>query len=389
MSFAAGLTPFGLFDSDTQFISDADKVSNWIKKKLGGSQLCVELSDADIYTSFEEAVIEYGAYINQYQFKSVAASVLGSSTGSLSGSENKYPQHTLEFMKRQAEPYGEEVGVGGAYTLHSASFTTIAGVQDYDIQSIFSGSLTGSDGRVQRAQIKEIFHFSPSTAYRFFGTTSAVNYLNNQFSFESFTPETIFYLLPIWEDIMRGMQFETSNRVRRSHHSYSVSNNVIKLYPPPTSATRVHFTYWLPKGPYTPDYDDHQIGGVANISNVPFGNIEYSTMNSISKQWTWKMSYALAKEILGEVRSKMSAIPIPDGDLTLNGSELISDARAEQDRLRSELREYLEDMTYYNVAAREAEMAENVNRVVEKIPLGIYVGALLTFFLPASSLLLF
>ena len=38
----------------------------------------------------------------------------------------------------------------------------------------------------------------------------------------AFTPETIFYLLPIWEDILRGMQFETSNRVRRSNYSYEI-----------------------------------------------------------------------------------------------------------------------------------------------------------------------
>jgi len=380
MAFTVGATPFGIFDSDVCFQDDADKVENWVRKKLGGSKICVELSASDVYSSFEEAAIEYGAYINQYQYKSVAASVLGSPTGSLTGSvagggqENRYSQNLLEFQRRQAEPYGELAGVGGSFTLHSGSFTTTVGQQDYDIQVIISGSLTGSDGRIRKAQIKEVFHFSPLTQYRFFGTTSAVNFLNNQFSFESFTPETIFYLLPVWEDILRGMQFETSNRVRRSQFSYDINNNVIKMYPTPTNATRIHFTYWLPKDPYVPDYDDAQLDGVSNVSNVPFSNIEYCNLNSISRSWIWKMTHALSKEVLGEIRSKISTIPIPNGDLTLNGPELISDARTEQERLRSEIREFLEDTTYQNIAAREAEVAENLNRQLAQVPLGIYVG---------------
>ncbi|MCK4518136.1 hypothetical protein KAT92_05130 [Candidatus Babeliales bacterium] len=384
-AFVTGSTPFGIFDADVCFQDDASKIEDWVRRKLGGSQLCVELSSSDIFSSFEEAAIEYSAYINQYQFKSVAADILGSSTGSLSasqaggGQENRYPQSLLEFQKRQAEPYGEIAGVGGAYTLHSASFTTTAGIADYDIQDVISDQLTGSDGRVRRAQIKEIFHFSPLTQYRFFGTTSAVNYLNNQFSFESFTPETVFYMLPVWEDILRGMQFETSNRVRRSQYSYDNNNNVIKLYPPPSTDTRVHFTYWLPKGPYTPDYDDAQIDGVANVSNAPFSNILYCNLNSIARQWIWKMSFALSKEILGEMRSKMSTIPIPGGDLSLNGPELISDARVEADRLRNELREYLEETTYQAIAQKEADKADAIKKTIAEVPLGIYVGGLIPF----------
>ena len=52
---------------------------------------------------------------------------------------------------------------------------------------------------------------------RFFDSTSAINYLNNEFSFESFTPETVFYVLPVFEDVLRGGQLDLSQRVRRSN----------------------------------------------------------------------------------------------------------------------------------------------------------------------------
>ena len=32
-------------------------------------------------------------------------------------------------------------------------------------------------------KIDEVFHYNPQAAYRFFDTTSAINYLNNEFSF--------------------------------------------------------------------------------------------------------------------------------------------------------------------------------------------------------------
>ena len=70
-----------------------------------------------------------------------------------------------------------------------------------------------------------------------FGTivpTSAVNYLNNQFAFESFTPETVFYVLPVYEDLLRAGQLDISNRVRRSNYSYLLQGTNLRIYPRPT-----------------------------------------------------------------------------------------------------------------------------------------------------------
>jgi hypothetical protein len=110
------------------------------------------------------------------------------------------------------------------------------------------------------------------------------------------------------------------------------------------------------------------------MSNIPFGNIEYSKLNSISRHWIRRMAFAFAKEVEGQIRSKMQSIPIPNGDLNLNGAELITDARAEQDRLRDELRGILEELTYEKLAQRQADTAESLNRVIKEIPLPIYIG---------------
>lgn len=386
MAFTSGSTAFGIFDSDPAFQTDADRLVKYVSVKLGGGMplglsaedevhVQVELSSSDVYTCFEEACVEYGAIINASQAKSSLAAFLGSNTGTLDGGQQRYARSSLEWARRQSQAYGEEAYVGGDRTLYSGSITVQAGVQDYDLQALVGP--TGSDGLPARMLIRQLFHFSPFASFRFFGTTSAINYLNGQFNFQSFTPESVFYMLPVWEDVLRGMQFETSNRVRRSHYSYELhgANNLLRLYPAPAQDNTLYFTYNLIDGSTFPlDPTDHMSFGVTNVSNVPFGNIQYSHINSIGKQWIWKMTLALAKEVLGLIRRKMVTVPIPGGDLSLDGADMVQDARAEMDALRNELRDMLDQMSYDRLAQKEAEQAESLLRVLSGIPLKIYTG---------------
>lgn len=375
MPFTTGSTPFGFFDADPDFQVEADKVVDYVFLKLGDPVMQVELSSSQIYAALEEACLEYSAIVNQYQAKSTLATFLGSPTGSLAGAEQTYPNSLIELQKRLAEPYGEEAGVNGPHQLFSGSIPLEAGRQKYNLNELLSGSVTGSDGKPLRVFIKEIFHYSPLQAYRFFGTTSAINYLNNQFSFESFTPETIFYLLPIWEDVLRGMQFKMSNNVRRSNYSYEIRNNELTLFPMADgSVPFLHFTYRLAPDPLHPDTPDPTISGVANLANIPFGNITYSKLNSIGRQWIRRFALASSKEMLGHIRGKFQTIPIPNGDVTMDGAELISDARSEQDQLRQELRDLLDETTYDKLIAKQAEQAQNIMDAIKQVPLKIYVG---------------
>ncbi|OFX01942.1 MAG: hypothetical protein A3E78_08435 [Alphaproteobacteria bacterium RIFCSPHIGHO2_12_FULL_63_12] len=373
MAFVSGSsTPFGLFDSDATFRVDADKVLTWVNSKLGDPVMCVELTASQVYASFEEACVEYGSIVNSYQAKSTLHWIMGSPTGTLSGQQNRLPQNTLEFMRRAAMPYGDLVGAGGIYTLYSGSITTVVDKQDYDLQDLINP--TGSDGLARRMYVQQVYHSDPLVNYRFFGSTSTINYLSNQLQFESYTPETVFYLLPVWEDILRGMQFKESNRVRRSHYSYAIHNNVLKLFPPPTDEVKVWFTYHVERDPFVPDATDRTLDGVANLSNVPFGHIAYSRLNSISRTWIWRMTLAYSKETLGLIRGKLQSIPVDDREVTLNGAELVNDGRGEQEQLRQELRQMLEETTYDKLSQREAERAEALNRQLSFVPLKIYVG---------------
>jgi len=367
-------TPFGIYDADVSFKDDADGIVKMVHSKLGGNVLQVELTNKDVYACFEEAMLNYSSLVNSYHAKSVLADVLGAQTGSLSGSENKFARMSLSLAKRRADAFSSEALVGGTRALLSSSVDLSVGQQNYDLNYIMSAS--GLVTNNQRVEVREVYHTSPSAAYRFFDTTSAVNYLHNQFNFESFTPETIFYLLPIWEDVLRAQQLEMSHKIRRSNYSYSIVNNVLKVYPVPTLAAKMHFTYYLQGSgddPFSSD-NDPLVDGISNLSNIPFGNIQYSKINSSGQNWVRRFTLALSKEVLGLIRGKTSSIPIPNGELTLNSAELLMAARDEQDQLKNELRTLLDETTYDALSDQEARQAQNLMEILARAPMGIFVG---------------
>jgi hypothetical protein len=371
----ASPTPFGIYDSDPPFQVEADGMVKLVNGKLGGNVLQVEITNRDVYACFEQAVLEYSGMINSYHAKSIMADILGAETGSLETKEQKFARMSLALAKRRADAYSSEALVGGTKPLLSASINLVTGQQNYDLKTLLSAS--GEIAAGERFEIREMFHFSPTAAFRFFDTTSAINFLHNQFQFESFTPETIFYLLPIWEDVLRAMQLEQSHKIRRSNYSFNIVNNVLRLYPIPTRDIRLHFTYYKVGGSEDDPFDsssDPLVDGISNLNNVPFGNIDYSKINSIGRQWIRRFALALAKEVLGLVRGKVQTIPIPNGDLALNGPDLVAGAREEMLNLKEELKALLDTMTYSALAQQEADQADNLMRQLAKVPLGIFVG---------------
>ena len=377
-AFTSNPTPFGFFDEDVDFQKEADSMISFVKRKLGDDILSVELTKKQMWACFEESFLEYGRIINEADAKSQLSNLLGISTGSTDAT-GLFPRQNLEYLLRMAEPYAMEAGIGGSYNDVSGSIQLKYKIQDYDIYESLkdgSGTLIVSSSKNDprsKMRIREVFHFSPSAAYRFFDTTSAINYLNNEFSFESFTPETVFYVLPVFEDVLRAGQMDISNRVRKSNYSYRVIGSKIRIYPMPTESTGSLPKLWIRVSfnpdPLNPDIEDGTIYGASNLSNVPYGRMQYSKTNSVGRQWIRQYTLATCTDLLGQVRSKFQAIPIPSGDLQLNGSDLVSQGREDQGRLRDQLVELLDSLTYSKLLESQATDAENITRSLKAIPM--------------------
>lgn len=372
-------TSFGFFDNETAFQIEADAMVTFVKRHLGDSVLSVELTKKQIWDAFEFSTLEFSRLINQYEAKSNLSSLLGSATGSLSGSTGKYLRQNLEFLTRQAEPYAWEAGIGGSYTSISGSITLEPLRQDYDLYEDLRNedgarlSELMPSGTRGKLKIREVFHVSPHAAYRYYGSTSGISFLQNNFSFESFTPETIFYVLPVFEDILRAGQMDISQRVRRSNYSYKITGKSIRIHPIPTEVDRVARKLFirvdLPPDPTSPEYEDDSVNGVSNISNAPYGNLEYTNINSIGRQWIRKHTLAVCKEMLGYVRGKFKEVPIPSGQTTLNGDELMTHGREDRDNLVTQMIELMETLTHKALAVEDVEKGEALLRQLRLIPM--------------------
>ena len=77
-SFTTGSTPFGFFDTDSTFVSHADKVAEWCATRLGYPLNDIELQSSHFYACFEEATLEYSNQVTQFAIRDNMLQLQGS-----------------------------------------------------------------------------------------------------------------------------------------------------------------------------------------------------------------------------------------------------------------------------------------------------------------------
>ena len=86
------------------------------------------------------------------------------------------------------------------------------------------------------------------------------------------------------------------------------------------------------------------------------------------------MTLALAKELLGIIRSKYASMPLPNGEVSLDGEALKAEGREEKMNALEELKEFLESVSLSEKSQQEQIQAEAQQSVLNKAPLKIYIG---------------
>lgn len=383
-AIVTGSTPFGFYDTDTQFIVDAPNAARWAATRLGYPITDIEMVDTNFYACFEEACFEYSAQVNQFNIRNNIG-VLQGSNSNVNLTQTNVGGSGLPQMIRLAQGYGTEFGAGGLVDWKKGWVDVKSGQQAYDLQALW-GNVSESFDRIE---IRRIFHEMPPAAARIYDPFSmtGMSYSNvlNEMGFAGYSPATQFLMTPIFEDLLRMQAIEFNDLVRKSGYSFELVNNKVKIFPIPTYNYKMYFEYLLVKdrdsqGIYNSGSFYNSSGSfvsssmIGDYSNVPYNNIPYSGINSVGKQWIRKYFLALCKEVLGSIRQKYQTIPIPGAEVTLDGGELRQEAAAEKEQLVTQLRENLEATgRKAQMELREAE-AQQLNATLAKVPLGIYIG---------------
>jgi hypothetical protein len=368
-SFQPGDTPFGFYDYDYQFQSDADRVAKFCAQRLGYPIMDVELQDLNFYTAFEMAVTTYGNELYAFQVRDNLLNVIGAPTSSNLNHATTTP--SMAGVIRLTQQYAAEAGAGGNVTWYSGSFVTTASLQDYDFnQWAIENNVTGG------IEIKRVF-WQPIPAVNqvynlnIFSGLGGVPAVGTYGLFGS----TGFLMYPTSLLIQTAQAVEMQNQVALADYSFELINNKLRIFPiPPEDGHRIWFQYIsleerfasaITQTPYS----------VTNPSNVGFTNPVYSQINSIGRQWIFEYALALCKEMLGYVRGKyQNTIPIPEREISLNSADLIAAATAEKTALVERLRGYFDETSRQALLQRKQAESDAAMSELSKSPMQIYIG---------------
>ena len=378
--FVEGQTPYGTYDSDSTFQTDIQSVTKWCAKRLGFPVLQLEIPSGSIYACFEESVNEYSQHINNYNIKNWMWEQYGEKSrisGSLStGSANPITP-SLGASIGLSDKYGQAVNMSENYDLKKGFITLSGSQQDYDLQDVWADD--NESGK--RIEVQRVFNHMPASVSRFYDPYAGTfdqRQLLDAFGFGNVSPAISFVLKPISYDLARANAIETSDLVRKSAYSFEIHNNNLRIFPRPQdgdAGEKIWFEYYVKDDIRNTNNPNAGIqGGVSDPSNVPYKFVTYNSINQPGRQWIRKYTYALAKELLGIIRSKYSSMPIPDGEVTLDGEALKTEGREEKQQLLEELKEFLESVSLTEKLKAEAEESNAQREVLAKAPLNIYIG---------------
>jgi hypothetical protein len=376
-SFMPGNTPFGFYDYDYQFQVDADKVTTFVARRLGYPIMEVELQDLNFYAAFEEAITTYGNELYAYQVRDNMLSLEGAPTSS--NLNNALITPNMSTIVRLSQQYASEAGAGGNVSYYSGALALTPGVQEYDLAEwAVSQSISGS------IEIKSVFYQS----------IPAVNQMYAPYGLGAFgglggVPAAGIYggiygggygggylMMPAAFDTAVVQGIELSNTIRLSAYTFNIINNKISIFPIPSDQDTRQGFLWFEyiKNEERITNGLVQNGTVTNPSNAPYGNPTYNQINSIGRQWIFEYTLSLCKEMLGYVRGKYSTVPIPDQNMTLNQSDLLSAATAEKQALIERIRAYFDETSKRSLLERRAQESDFRKQEINNVPMTIYIG---------------
>ena len=368
----SGSTPFGTYDLDSNYQTDGPKVADWCAKRIGYPIVDIELQDANFFACFEEAVTEYSSQVNRFNIKENLLSLRGNSTSS--NFTHKHFNPNLSDVVGISKAYGTEAGVGGDINLYSGSISIVTSSQVYDLTDSSVTSYESGTPGTDTIEVRRVFYEASPAMTRFFdphiGSGLGSQQMLTQFGWGNYSPAINYLLMPMYDDLLRVQAIEFNDQIRKSAYSFHIQNNKLRIFPKPDDNYTLFFQYIK-----TSDRSTITTGTtVSDFSNAGYDNMGYTAINDPGKQWIKKYTLALVKELLGSIRGKYASMPIPNGEVSLDGDTLRSEGAAERDALISELREDLEAASKRQLMERQNDIANFQQETMNKMPYGIYIG---------------
>jgi hypothetical protein len=388
----AGNTPYGRYDSDPDFITDAKHFAIWAARRLGWPTVSIEIDEYDFYAALEEATDEFSRLVNNQNIEDNLGSLLGNPRD-VNYTGRYINSSPVAQMVLLATNYGSQVGAGGDVKWRKDFIQTAPGKQVYDVKKLFKEN-NDTDREII---IKRVFHYEiPASVFYFYpfsGTSTfgvgdfGSGFFSSGLASGSFAvePAYSYSLYPLYDTLLSIQEYELHDMIRRSEYSFEVVGGRVKLFPVPRHRFNLWFEYVyrdealsvdaigapsvLREGSL-PEGEEELV--VSDYSNAPYDYISYTFINSSGKRWIYRYALAIAKHKLGMVRTKFSEVPSPLDNFRLNGDQLKTEAQQEIESLRQTLVEQLDQLSHSEIMRKRTEEAQQLQQFLQHVPMKIY-----------------
>lgn len=355
------------------------------RNALGAPIMEVELTDDQLCSLLEMSIEDYAERVQNWIIEQNWANVSGKN---LSNIDLAYALsvRTLDMSRDYSYWFSREVGLQqrGPWELKKDYFKIESGKQDYLIPA----------GR----EINRVMYCNTSTSqaalYANYGGLDTLGFAGGygMAGGGSYGPMGGFYIAQSMDIAYMAQDLAFKNRLLRGDLTYNVTagpegTRIIHLFSTPGSklsfgdalndaslfnivGTEVWYTYYDVTADNIDDCLKQNKDTILTPDQIPLESMDYDLLNYPTQTIVRKLFIAKAKQTLGLVRGKFSGdIKIQDAEAKMDYQMLLNQGEKEYEDTIKQLDERLERMSPYNIMKNQAELADNMAKVLSGKPL--------------------
>jgi hypothetical protein len=353
---------------------EKDKLYTQVFHLLGMPVRGIELTEEQMDTFIELSLSEYEQYVSDWLIESQWSALAGLDVDTQSLTR-AFTTRSLDYETQYSHSYSKIVGLqaGGNSELKKDYIELVKGEQMYTIPA----------GR----EINELLWFSRSELTDsiidpFLGGFGGLGGIAGSGGFAQMANGGSYFMMPAFDLLLRMQDRSIKNRIIGGELTYRITagpdgTKIVHLLNTPGG--RFDFTniqrnyrvwYWYYD---TMDRDtclDKNKDVIKLPSDVETEQLTWDALNKPAQNWVRKYLIAFAKEGLARIWGKFSGdLQVPDSQVKLDYSSLLTEAKDEKSKLIEELMQRLERLRPEKILERKGNEAENLNKSLKYRPM--------------------
>ena len=353
---------------------EKEKLYTQVFHLLGMPVRGIELTEEQMDTFIELSLSEYEQYVSDWLIESQWSALAGLDVDTQSLTR-AFTTRSLDYETQYSHSYSKIVGLqaGGNSELKKDYIELVKGQQLYTIPA----------GR----EINELLWFSRSELTDsiidpFLGGFGGLGGIAGSGGFAQMANGGSYFMMPAFDLLLRMQDRSIKNRVIGGDLTYRITagpdgTKIVHLYNVPGGRfdfqnikRNYRVWYWYYE---TMDRDtclDKNKDVVKLPSDVETEQLTWDALNKPAQNWVRKYLIAFAKEGLARIWGKFSGdLQVPDSQVKLDYSSLLTEAKDEKMKLVEELMQRLERLRPEKILERKGNEAENLNKALKYRPM--------------------